>query len=104
MPDPRQFDDSKNAASVREIAHAMEADEQDKRTKEMFVQAFQEVLHSNTDEAPVLVKRIPFICNDIRTMKTDIADIKGNIKWGVRTVIGAVLLGFIALLIKTHLP
>ena len=44
---------------------------------------------------PILIKRIPFICRDILDMKEDISNINGNIKWGVRLVVGAVILALI---------
>ena len=46
------------------------------------------------------ITRIPLICQDITDMKKDIADINDNLKWGIRVVIGAVILGLLTMLIQ----
>lgn len=46
---------------------------QNGNTHSQLVSALREVL-TDTDGSPMLIKRIPFICNDIR-------DIKNNLRW-----------------------
>lgn len=54
----------------------------------------------------VLVQRIPILCTDIAKMhdaiadtKNDVADIKDNLKWGVRLVIGAVIMALLGMVL-----
>jgi hypothetical protein len=72
-------------------------------THDELVAAFREAFAVDKDESPMLVQRIPLICQDIRTMKGDLAEIKDNIKWGVRIVLGAVLLALVGVVLTTHL-
>lgn len=44
--------------------------------------------------------RIPLICQDISNIHRDLNEIKDNITWIVRLIIGAVLLALIALVLK----
>ena len=46
------------------------------------------------------VNRIPLICQDISSIHKSIEKIEDNVTWIVRLIIGAVLLGLIAILIK----
>lgn len=57
-----------------------------------FVAALKEVLSdAETDGSPLLIKRIPFICNDIRDIKSDMR----WIKWIGSGIVGGI--GLIAL-------
>ena len=38
---------------------------------EKLVSALKEVLRDNSADAPLLIKRIPFICNDIKDIRND---------------------------------
>lgn len=46
------------------------------------------------------VARIPLICQSILTTDTRLRSIEDDLKWGVRIVLGAVILGVIALAFK----
>jgi hypothetical protein len=48
------------------------------------------------------VTRIPLICKSIVNLENDVKSIKDNITWGVRIVLGAVILGILTLLFTTH--
>lgn len=65
-------------------------------------EAARAVLEERVDEGRYVdMKRIPLICAAIITLQQDVADIKGNIAWGVRIVIGAVIMALLAMLYKS---
>lgn len=74
------------------------------RTKSDMLDVFKEVFGDSDSEDPqkmkVLVRRIPILCTSVEQMHSDIGDIKDNLKWGVRLIIGAVVVSLIALLFK----
>jgi HPt (histidine-containing phosphotransfer) domain-containing protein len=100
----------KNAAQAVEItrqAQLAEVVEQTaQRTKESLLEGLKEVFGNSDSDNPqqmtILVRRIPILCTNIEAMHQDISDIKGNIKWAVRLVIGTVILGVLGLLFTTH--
>jgi hypothetical protein len=70
-------------------------------TNQDIINAFQTQFHvENEDRKYIDITRIPLICQDIKDMKSDIANINDNLKWAVRIVIGAVIVGLIGLLSK----
>lgn len=46
------------------------------------------------------ITRVPLICQSIVGIDSRLKAIESNITWGVRVVIGAILLGVVALIIK----
>lgn len=50
------------------------------------------------DEGTLLVQRIPLICADIRSMKDDMKEMRDNMTWAVRIVLGAVMLALLKLI------
>lgn len=72
------------------------------RTKDALLEGLKEVFGDSDDpqQMKVLVRRIPIVCQDILKIHEDISSIKDNLTWGVRIVIGAVILGVIGLLLK----
>lgn len=101
MNDP--LAESKVAESANAAANAQQAKHEayEAQLHETLVNALREVLvDGESEERPMLIKRIPFICKDIIDMKDDIKDISGNIKWGVRSVITAIIVGAVALFFK----
>lgn len=84
---------------AREAQLAKAVEETAQRTKETLLEALKEVFGDSDTKDPeqmkVLVRRIPILCTNVEQMHTDIASIKDNITWGVRIVIGAVLLAIL---------
>lgn len=62
------------AARATAIAHELTSDARESQMHESLVNALREVLIDDTAEGPLLIKRIPFICSDIK-------DIKNDLKW-----------------------
>jgi len=82
--------ESAQAAAVAQEA-AAKAHEQ--VTKKVVVEAFRELFEdSDTDSRPLLIKRIPFICNDIIWIK--------KLLWVILGANGAVLLAIVTLAIQ----
>ena len=52
------------------------------------------------DKRYIDITRIPLICQSIVGINSRLEGIEGNLTWGVRIVVGAIILGLIALLIK----
>lgn len=75
------------AEAVTQTAH---------QTREAVFSSLKEIFGEGDPKNPgqmkILVNRIPFICDDVRRIHSDIASIKNNITWGVRIVLTAVLL------------
>ena len=105
---------ARKAADAVEVSREVHQQELLVQTKELVIEALREVFGKGDEgasgEMNILVRRIPFICNDIAQIHKDIADtkdgveeIRGNIKWGVRLVIGAVILALVGMLIKTQI-
>lgn len=100
---------AKSAQMAAEISREVHQQELVGQTKDAVREVFHEVFGKleNTSEADsnMLVKRIPFICIDIKQIQQDntasakdIAEIKDNIKWGVRLALGALVTGLVAIL------
>src|SRR4051794_36231553 len=89
---------------ARELQMQRAVEETARKTKEALLEGLQEVFGASDSENPqqmrILVRRIPIICTSIDQMHSDITDIKDNLKWGVRLVLGAVILAIVALVIK----
>jgi hypothetical protein len=101
MTDPIVESKIAEAAQAAAVAHEANANAREAQMHETLVHALREVLVDGaSEERPLLIKRIPFICNDIVSMKQSISDINDNLKWGVRIVIGAVIVAVMALLFK----
>ena len=52
------------------------------------------------DKRYIDVSRIPLICQSIVGIDNRLTNIEGNITWGVRIVVGAVLAALLALIIR----
>lgn len=83
------------AAQIREIMQ-----ESDERMTRMLGDALEKVFGPDDKGTFVNVQRIPLICKDIVTIKDGLAGINNNIQWAVRIVIGGVIAGLLALLLK----
>ena len=97
---------AKNAAQAVELARELQlqktVEETAQRTKESVLEALKEVFGNKDSEDPeqmkVLVHRIPILCIRIDTMDKNIEDMRGDIRWAVRLVVGAVITGVLAML------
>lgn len=58
------------------------------------------VLTYDKPDRPALIARIPVICNDIRDLTEDVSAIKDNLKWGVRLILGAVIVAILSTVLK----
>ena len=47
------------------------------------------------------ISRVPLICQSILGINSQLKDLQSNLTWLVRTVLGAVILGILALLFKS---
>lgn len=91
---------AKNAAQAVEVARQAQLAEAVEasavRTKEMLLEGLKEVFGDSDSENPkqmkVLVQRIPILCQDIMQMKNDIKSINDNFTWGIRILVGAIIL------------
>lgn len=63
--------------------------------------AFKDETNPNGEQRFIDTARIPLICKDIANIKEDVNDIRADIKKGVWIIIGAVLLGLLAQILKT---
>ncbi len=92
MDDPQILAESQNAEAINAAAVAMEASQKahESTMHSVVINALKEVL-SDENGSPLLVKRIPFICNDIRDIKNDMRWMKW-IGYGVMTGIGLLAL------------
>lgn len=91
---------AKNAQQAIEFAREAQlrqaVEETARRTKESLLEGLKEVFGEGDNKDPeqmkILVRRIPVLCTNVNQMHDDISDIKDNIKWAVRIVLGAVIL------------
>lgn len=89
------------AAHQAAVSHEATSNAREAQMHETLVKALREVLvDGNDEERPMLIKRIPFICRDILAINEKVSAINDNIKWGVRIVLGAVIIGVLTLLFK----
>lgn len=72
----------------------------DDKDFEKLAKALKEALTYDGTDRPALVARIPVICNDIRSIKESVQELKDNQKWVTRLIIGAVILALIGLVLK----
>lgn len=73
----------------------------EQNNKQDLKEALEEYFSRGVDEKRFVdVSRIPLICQDISNIHESLADIKDNITWIVRLVIGAVLLALLAMVFK----
>lgn len=85
------------------------------KSKDWMIEVLEEYFNRGVDKKKFIdVNRIPLICQDISEIHTTLQEIKSaqeqsqknisemqdNFKWGVRLVLGAVVLGLVALLFK----
>jgi hypothetical protein len=74
----------------------------DELTKQEIRQAVQDAFSAGIGENRYIdITRIPLICQSIIGIDKRLKGIEGNITWGVRIVLGAVILALIAVIIKT---
>ena len=95
--DPKILAESLSAEAVQAHAVAQEAVEKAREAQmESVMERVLVKVLSDPDESPILIKRIPFICIDIR-------DIKNTLWWQSRiaSVIGAIALALLCALIAT---
>ena len=52
------------------------------------------------EQMVILVRRIPILCTNVENMHVMIGEMKDNITWATRIVVGAVILAGLALIIK----
>ena len=105
---------ARNAAAAIEIARETQMSEAIEksalRTKASLLEALREVFGDDNAKTPqeikVLVQRIPILCTSIIAIEThleqnskEIAGISDNIKWGVRVVMGAVMLALLGMVL-----
>jgi hypothetical protein len=93
MADPIVEAKIAEAANAAAVAHEANASAREAQMHETLVRALREVLvDGETEERPMLIKRIPFICNDILWIK--------KLMWLILSANGAVLLALIVLAIQ----
>jgi hypothetical protein len=99
---------AKSAQMAVEIAREVQLAEAIKKTaeqtKEALIEGLKEVFGEgdekrDPDQMTILVRRIPLICQDIKQIHSDVADIKDGNKWIVRIVVGAVIVAILKLVI-----
>ncbi len=101
---------AKSAAAAVELSRELHQKELLGQTKEIMVEALREVFGKGDEgasgEMNILVRRIPFICNDIaqihkdiNTTATNIEKISGNINKGVWIILTAVLIAILKLVL-----
>lgn len=101
---------AKSAAMAVEIARELQQKEMLGQTKELVVEALREVFGEGDKAASgdmnILVRRIPFICNDIAQIHRDnatttaaIEKINGNIGKGVWIILTAVILALLKIVL-----
>lgn len=104
---------AKNAQAAVETAREIQNEElvqkTAQKTKEALLEGLKEVFGGGEDhetgEMRVLVKRIPILCTNIENMHEQLGEMKDaiketndNIKWGIRVVLGAVILAILKLI------
>lgn len=87
------------AFQLTQTAEALE--KQDKRNIEVVSQALRDVFNENVDTKRFVdVSRIPLICQNILGIDKRLNSIEGNLTWGVRIIVGAVILSLLTLIVK----
>lgn len=98
---------AREAAQAIEVAReAQLADVVEKtamRTKAALLEGLKEVFANDNDKTPsemsVLIQRVPILCTNVIQMHDDIANIKSNLTWIVRLVVGAVVVALLKLIL-----
>lgn len=89
------------AANAAAVAHEANSVAREAQMHETLVRALKEVLVDGaSEERPMLIKRIPFICKDIVTINEKLNKIDSSLTWATRLVLGAVILEVLATLWK----
>lgn len=92
---------TKNAQVAVEAARMAQVEEIGERTTEALTKALRDVFGEGVASGRFIdVTRIPLICQSIISLHGDISEIKDNIKWAVRIVLGAVILAIVYTVIK----
>jgi len=89
---------ARNAAQALELSREAQLIEIKKGLFEGLRQVFGE--GDNPAQMTVLVRRIPILCTNIDAMHKSIEKIETNMTWGVRIVLGAVLLGVLKVVLN----
>ena len=88
------------AQEAIETARATQASISDEKITRALSIALRDVFGENVNSGRFIdTNRIPLICQDLKGMHVSLSGIEDNIKWIVRIVLGAVVLGLIGLLI-----
>lgn len=97
---------AKSAQAAVELAREVQNEElvvrTAQKTKEALLQGLKEVFGDDGDDPKqmrILVRRIPIVCTNIQNMHDDITDMKDNLKWGIRIILGCVILGVMKLIL-----
>lgn len=103
---------AKDAAEAIEVSRAKQLEEMFDKMEDSNVKTLSDVLKNVFGEFEnsgrfIDIKRIPLICaqitkihDDNERQKADISNINDNLKWAVRIVLGAVIMGLLTLLFK----
>lgn len=74
------------------------------RTKQSMMEVLKDIFGDSDSKDPeqmkILVRRIPLLCTRIDQMHNDISSIQSNLSWGIRLVLGAVILAVVYVVIK----
>ena len=75
--------------------------QENKELTKSVANALREVFNENVDSSRFIdISRIPLICQSIINISTRLDKIEGNITWGIRLILGTIILGALALLFK----
>ena len=103
MTDPLTESKVAKAANAAAIAEEAKHNALVEALSKALIPILNKALTYDNGDRPALVARIPAICTDIRNIMDDIKNIQDNITWGVRIIIGAIILALVAMVIKTNL-
>lgn len=105
--DTKVLSDSLSAEAVQAHAVAQEATEKAREAQmEAVVERVLIKVLSNDEGSPLLIKRIPLICNDIKAIQISMTDMRNDTKWakiivsisaGFGSVVGLPVLGWLIL-------
>jgi Fe-S cluster assembly ATPase SufC len=105
---------AKNAAQAVEVARQTQMIEVAKaaaaETKIMLMESLREVFgegdQKNPEQMQILVQRIPLICQDVNQIHVDIREVKDSVEkinnntvWGVRLILGTVILAILKVIL-----
>lgn len=103
----------RNAAQAVEVARKVQIQEvADKVTEfipdehqmaRIMREQIENVLARGTEQDKAMVlARVPFICQDIKNIDTRLTSIEGNLTWGIRIVLGAVIMAVLGVVLTRH--